>query len=80
MCSQKFVTHDVQASKVFRNSTRKVANAVRQAARLLGKHSIPFWSVHDLHDIAALTNCSGHLDIKAICVWISRCLLYLATL
>ena len=42
-CRQIFVTAEVQASKVFRNSTRKVANAVRQAARLLGKHSIPFW-------------------------------------
>ncbi|KAK4693691.1 hypothetical protein P7C71_g3756, partial [Lecanoromycetidae sp. Uapishka_2] len=40
----KFVTEEVQASKVFRNSTRKVANAVRQASRLLAKHSIPFCS------------------------------------
>lgn len=39
----KFVTDAVQQSTVFRSSTRKVANAVRQAARLLGKHSIPFW-------------------------------------
>ena len=39
------MTEPVQSSTVFRNATRKVANAVRQAARLLGKHSIPFWWV-----------------------------------
>ncbi|KAL9099527.1 MAG: hypothetical protein Q9163_004987 [Psora crenata] len=40
----KFVTEGVQASTAYRNSTRRMTNAVRQAAYLLGQHSIPFWS------------------------------------
>ena len=39
------MTEAVQSSTVFRNTTRKVANAVHQAARLLGKHSVPFWYI-----------------------------------
>ena len=40
---QRFVSDAVQASTAYRTSTRKMTNAVRQAAYLLGKHSIPFW-------------------------------------
>jgi len=42
--SQEFISNKVQASKAFRVSTKKVSNAVRKAAQLLGRHSLPFWS------------------------------------
>ena len=41
---QKFITEEVQASRAFRKSRKNISDAVRKAARLLGKHSIPFWS------------------------------------
>ena len=39
----KFITQDVQSSAAYRGSVRKMTNAVREASRLLAKHSIPFW-------------------------------------
>ena len=41
----KFVTEGVQTSTAYRNSVRKMTNAVRQASYLLGKHSVPFWCI-----------------------------------
>ncbi|KAI9872352.1 MAG: hypothetical protein M1830_001742 [Pleopsidium flavum] len=40
----EFISSKVQASKAFRMSTKKISNAVRKAAQLLGRHSLPFWS------------------------------------
>lgn len=40
---QVFITEGIQSSAAYRKSVKKMKNAVRQAADLLGKHSIPFW-------------------------------------
>ena len=39
----KFISQEVQSSAAYRGSVRKMTNAVREASRLLAKHSIPFW-------------------------------------
>lgn len=39
-----FIPPSVQQSDEFKRVTAKVAKAVQQTARLLGEHSIPFWS------------------------------------
>ncbi|KAF3001603.1 hypothetical protein E8E14_005800 [Neopestalotiopsis sp. 37M] len=40
----KFITESVQKSPAFRQSMKKLSNAVQKAANLLGRTSIPFWS------------------------------------
>ncbi|KAK1831944.1 pyridoxal phosphate-dependent transferase [Podospora conica] len=39
-----FISPSVQESDEFKRVTAKVAKAVQQTARLLGQHSIPYWS------------------------------------
>ncbi|KAF3760257.1 hypothetical protein M406DRAFT_85607 [Cryphonectria parasitica EP155] len=39
-----FITKDIQQSEEFKNRTEAVANATQQLGRLLGQHSVPFWS------------------------------------
>ncbi|KAK4186014.1 pyridoxal phosphate-dependent transferase [Podospora australis] len=39
-----FIPQSVQDSPAFKHQTARVSRAVRQAARMLGQHSIPFWS------------------------------------
>ncbi|KAK2748783.1 hypothetical protein FQN57_000364 [Myotisia sp. PD_48] len=41
---EKLITEDIQASDEFQRITNNFSQAVRTAAKLLGKHSIPFWS------------------------------------
>ncbi|KAL9592084.1 MAG: hypothetical protein Q9179_007074, partial [Wetmoreana sp. 5 TL-2023] len=40
----RFVSEKVQASKKFGETTDKIGNAVKKAAELLSKHSVPWWS------------------------------------
>ncbi|KAH8205832.1 hypothetical protein TruAng_000108 [Truncatella angustata] len=40
----KFITKDIQKSVAFKNSMKKLSNAVQKAANILGRTSIPFWS------------------------------------
>ncbi|KAL9026501.1 MAG: hypothetical protein Q9196_004837 [Gyalolechia fulgens] len=42
--SQRFISEQVQASSAFTTSTDKIGNAVKKAAELLSKHSVPWWS------------------------------------
>lgn len=42
--SQRFISEKVQASKKFGDTTDKIGNAVKKAAELLGRHSVPWWS------------------------------------
>ena len=44
----KFITQEVQSSAAYRGSARKMANAVREASRLMANHSIPFWYAFDV--------------------------------
>ncbi|KAL8784727.1 MAG: hypothetical protein Q9213_003824 [Squamulea squamosa] len=39
-----FISEQVQASATFSKHTDKIGNAVKKAAELLGKHSVPWWS------------------------------------
>ena len=39
-----FITDQVQASSTFVKTTDKIGNAVKKAAELLSKHSVPWWS------------------------------------
>ncbi|KAL8729997.1 MAG: hypothetical protein Q9166_004320 [cf. Caloplaca sp. 2 TL-2023] len=40
----RFISEKVQASATFGKNTKKIGNAVRKAAELLAKHSVPWWS------------------------------------
>ncbi|KAL8934252.1 MAG: hypothetical protein Q9216_005994, partial [Gyalolechia sp. 2 TL-2023] len=40
----RFISEQVQASSTFTKSTDKIGNAVKKAAELLSKHSVPWWS------------------------------------
>ncbi|KAL8946948.1 MAG: hypothetical protein Q9222_006720 [Ikaeria aurantiellina] len=40
----RFISEKVQASSAFSKSTDKIGNAVKKAAELLSKHSVPWWS------------------------------------
>ncbi|KAL8638359.1 MAG: hypothetical protein Q9228_004485 [Teloschistes exilis] len=40
----RFISEKVQASKKFGDTTDKIGNAVKKAAELLSRHSVPWWS------------------------------------
>ncbi|KAL8918120.1 MAG: hypothetical protein Q9208_007562 [Pyrenodesmia sp. 3 TL-2023] len=40
----RFISEQVQASSTFKHHTDKIGNAVKKAAELLSKHSVPWWS------------------------------------
>ncbi|KAL9602441.1 MAG: hypothetical protein Q9219_001865 [cf. Caloplaca sp. 3 TL-2023] len=40
----RFISEQVQASSTFGKTTDKIGNAVKKAAELLSKHSVPWWS------------------------------------
>ena len=42
--TKKFITSNIQNSKVFQESTGKTERAVQKISSLLGAHSLPFWS------------------------------------
>lgn len=44
LLSQPFISEKVQASKTFGETTDKIGNAVKKAAELLSRHSVPWWS------------------------------------